>query len=176
MPAPTPFDPATATRPAKILLTYYLLVSLAGLVAWPILALVGFFKYETLKYRFDDDGLSMSWGILFRREINLTYRRIQDIHLTRNIVQRWLGLATVSIQTASGSANAEMEIEGILDSEGLRDFLYSKMRGAKGEHQTAAAPGETAPAGSGDPAALLRAIAADIVAVREQLAPRGGRP
>ena len=75
----------------------------------------------------------MQWGLLFRKEILLTYRRIQDIHLTRNIVQRWFGLATVGIQTASGSAGPEMSIEGILEAEPLRDFLYRRMRGARGE-------------------------------------------
>src|SRR5262245_61978731 len=101
-----------------------------------VLFLPMFFKYETLKYRFDDDGMSMSWGILFRREILLTYRRIQDIHLTRNIIQRWLGLATVSLQTASGSTGAEMNIEGILEADALRDYLYGKMRGARHEAST----------------------------------------
>jgi putative membrane protein len=76
----------------------------------------------------------MSWGILFRREIYLTYRRIQDIHLTRNIIQRWLGLATVSVQTASGSSGPGMSIEGVLQADQLRDFLYAKMRGAR-EHE-----------------------------------------
>ena len=90
-----------------------------------------FFKYETLRYKFEDDGMSMSWGILFRHEIHLTYRRIQDIHLSRNLIQRWLGLATLSIQTASGSASPEMNIEGLLEAEQLRDYLYSKMRGAR---------------------------------------------
>jgi putative membrane protein len=69
---------------------------------------------------------------LFKRETLLTYRRIQDIHLTRNLVQRWLGLATVSIQTASGASGAEIAIEGILEAEALRDFLYERMRGARG--------------------------------------------
>jgi putative membrane protein len=103
-----------------------------------------FFKYETLKYRFDDEGMSMSWGVLFRQEIHLTYRRIQDIHLSRNIIQRWLGLATVSIQTASGSSGPEVSIEGILEADQLRDYLYAKMRGAKGldEPQGAAGPAE----------------------------------
>src|SRR5207253_7345823 len=84
------------------------------------------------KYRFDDDGVSMSWGILFRRETYLTYRRIQDIHVTRNIIQRWMGLATVAVQTASGTSGAEMSIDGVLAFDALRDFLYQKMRGAKG--------------------------------------------
>lgn len=107
----------------------------------------------------------MSWGILFRREINLTYRRIQDIHVTRNIIQRWLGLATVSIQTASGSASAEMEVEGILDFEGLRDFLYARMRGAKGEVPAASPPAES----DDEPTRILRAIAADLSAVRRAI-------
>src|SRR5690606_33558570 len=89
-----------------------------------------YFKYETLRYRFDDKGISMSWGLLFRREVHLTYRRIQDIQLTRNIVQRWLGLASVAIQTASGASSAEMVIEGVLEAEALRDYLYRQMRGA----------------------------------------------
>ena len=136
-----PFDPTEIERPDSSLLKYYVVMALLSgpgvIVAfWPL-----FFKYETLKYRFDDDGMSMSWGVLFRHEIYLTYRRIQDIHLTRNILQRWLGLATVSIQTASGSASPEMNIEGIPEAEKLRDYLYAKMRGARG-HDEHAAGGE----------------------------------
>ena len=55
----------------------------------------------------------MRWGILFRREITLTYARIQDIHLTSNLVERWLRLARIQIQTASASASAEMTLEGL---------------------------------------------------------------
>ncbi|HEX8437424.1 PH domain-containing protein [Archangium sp.] len=84
--SPPPFDPRGLTRPAPVLLRYYTLVSLAALAAFPIVWLVSFFRYETLKYAFGEDGVSMSWGILFRREIHLTYRRIQDIHVTRNIL------------------------------------------------------------------------------------------
>jgi putative membrane protein len=135
------FDPRKIERPHKSLMTYYAITAvLTGpglLVELPRL----FFKYETLKYRFEDEGMSMSWGLLFRHEIHLTYRRIQDIHLSRNIIQRWLGLATVSIQTASGSSGPEMSIEGILEADRLRDYLYARMRGARGldEQATAAA-------------------------------------
>lgn len=145
------FDPAQIKRPDPILLKYYLLASLMGGPAFPILALVMYFKYETLKYEFREDGVSMSWGILFRREVHLTYRRIQDIHLTRNLIQRWMGLATVSIQTASGSAMPEMAIEGILQAEALRDYLYAKMRGgtaAEGSQSTSGTHAAVAADGS----------------------------
>src|SRR5678815_5159285 len=101
------FDARTIEKPDPVLMKYY---AITALLTGPGLLVElprRFFKYYTLKYRFDDDGMSMSWGVLFRHEINLTYRRIQDIHLTRNIIQRWLGLATLSIQTASGSATPE---------------------------------------------------------------------
>lgn len=125
------FDPRTVTRPAPVLLRYYLILSLFSTVAFPAVALPLYFRYHTLRFRFDDEGISISWGILFRREIHLTYRRIQDIHVTRNLLQRWMGLATVEVQTASGNASAEIKIEGVLEADELRDFLYVKMRGAR---------------------------------------------
>ncbi|MEX0713982.1 MAG: PH domain-containing protein [Pirellulales bacterium] len=132
-------DPRQITRPDPSLMKYYGIIALLTGPVFPITILPLFFKYETLKYRFDDEGVSMSWGILFKREIYLTYRRIQDIHLTRNILQRWMGLATVSIQTASGSSAPEMSIEGIREADALRDYLYAKMRGARGEQGESAA-------------------------------------
>ncbi len=127
------FDPETTTRPDPALHQYYLVVALLSVFGFPFVFLPLHFKYRTLRYRFDDKGISMAWGLLFKREIYLTYRRIQDIHVTRNIIHRWLGLADVAVQTASGSTGAEMTIQGIRDPEGLRDFLYSKMRGARDE-------------------------------------------
>jgi membrane protein YdbS with pleckstrin-like domain len=163
------FDPRTIERPHESLLTYYGLCSLFGLVLAPIIFIPMFCKYITLRYRFDDDGVSMSYGVLFRHETNLTYRRIQDIHLSRNIVQRWMGLATISIQTASGSGMPEMQIEGVLEYETLRDFLYTKMRGARGlDHDGVVAVKTAEPGGAPEDEALvlLRQIAADMSAIR----------
>ncbi len=87
------------------------------------------FRYVTLRYRFDPEGIHVRWGLLFRNQVNLTYARIQDIHLTSGLIQRWFGLADLQIQTAAGSAKAEMTIEGMLESEAIRDFLYTRMRG-----------------------------------------------
>jgi putative membrane protein len=163
------FDPARITRPSPVLLRYYVLTTaVATLCVLPItfIALLpSLFKYRTLRYRFDDEGISMAWGMLFRREINLTYRRIQDIHVTRNLFQRWMGLATVGIQTASGSSAPEMSIEGILEVDALRDFLYSKMRGARGEAETPKEAGATGEP-SDEALALLREIRDDLAAVR----------
>lgn len=89
------------------------------------------FRYHTMRYTFTAEGISMRWGILFRREVIVNYARIQDIHLRSNIFERWLGLARVLVQTASGNSGAEMTLEGLKEFEAIRDFLYSRMRGVK---------------------------------------------
>ena len=171
-------------RPHKDLWTYYLISSLAFLFLFPIAAVVLRFKYQTLRYRFTGEGISMSWGILFRRETIINYARIQDIHVTSGFVQRWLGLADLHIQTASGSATAEMTIEGLLEFEEMRDYLYTRMRGFKDPAaKRIASPepaGQGAIAAASDPEllALLRGITEELRGARaaiEQVAARSGR-
>jgi putative membrane protein len=144
-------------RPDSKLWTYYMLSSLRAGPLFFLALLPLYFRYHTLHYRFDREGISMGWGILFRREIHLTYSRIQDIHLVANIVERWFGLARIQIQTASGSAKAEMTLEGLLEFEHVRDFLYSRMRGARDGATTARPAADPALAGAelGAPAATL---------------------
>ena len=153
-------------RPDQALMAYYLIACLRGGPGFVVVLLLEYFRYKTLRYRFDGEGVSMSWGILFRREVNLTFARIQDIHLHSNIVERWLGLAKIEIQTASGSSDAEMTIEGVKNFLEVRDFLYSRMRGAT----TAAVVAEPGAAGeSGELADLLRAVATELRGIRQAL-------
>ena len=157
----TAFDPYAITRPDPALWTYYIIVSALTVFGFPFVLLASWFKYRTLQYRFDDKGISMSYGMFFKREIYLTYRRIQDIHVTRNIIQRWLGLASVAIQTASGTSGAEMTIEGIKEPEKLRDFLYRQMRGVHDDPADLATAGADAQrAAESPPRATLDQLAA----------------
>ncbi len=166
-------------RPAPVLLTYYVLASLLLGPLFLVLLVPLYFRYHTLRYRFDEEGISMRWGILFRREINLTYARIQDIHLRSNVVERWLNLARIEVQTASGSSGAEMTLEGLLEFEAIRDYLYTRMRGSDARRggSTTAAP---ARAGADSAAiqeltATLREVTAELRAVHEALASRDRR-
>jgi len=155
-------------RPDRSLLTWYAIGSLT-LGPFFFIALIPlYFRYHTLHYTFDDEGISMRWGILFRREISLTYARIQDIHLTSNFVERWLGLAKIQIQTASASASAEMVIEGLKDFEAIRDFLYTRMRGIKEGRR----PREAVSGAPDDLSAVVQALretAAEIRALRDEI-------
>jgi uncharacterized protein len=155
----TPIPPhiSAIERPRESLFTYYVLKAIAANVAFPFIFPYLYFRYHTMRYRFDTDGIHMKWGILFRREVLLNYSRIQDIHLRSNLIERWLGLARIEIQTASGSDSGNMTLEGMEDPEGMRDFLYSRMRGMR----------EEKPGIAGDPlAAVLHEIAGELREIR----------
>jgi putative membrane protein len=126
---PVPERIRTIERPHPALWTYYIIRAILTGPGLVVMLPYLYFRYHTLRYRFDEEGIHMKVGILFRRETNLTYSRIQDIHLRSGILQRWLGLANVQIQTASGSSGPELVIEGFKDYEAIRDFLYTRMRG-----------------------------------------------
>ena len=148
-------------------MTWYVFKAFATFIAFPIVILVLYFRYHTMRYKFDAEGIHMSWGILFRHELMLNYSRIQDIHLHSNFVERWLGLARIEIQTAAGSSNAEMTLEGLTDPQGMRDFLYSRMRGARDpEAATVATP-------TSNPLAdVLTEVASELRAIRQLIEKR----
>lgn len=120
-------------RPQPALFTYYLLTSLALLCAAPLALVPLYFRYHTLWYRFTDEGVSMGYGILFRRELQLTYARMQDIHLSQNLLERWLGIGTLVVQTAGSGEGGNLRIVGVRDVEAIRDYLYARMRGVRTE-------------------------------------------
>mgnify|MGYP000182785968 CR=1 FL=1 len=163
-------------RPDPRLMTYYAIRSLVIGPLFPFLLVPSFFKYRTLRYRLDDEGISMRWGILFRREVSLTYARIQDIHLTSNAIERWLGLGRIHVQTASASSGAEMTLEGLRQYEQLRDFLYVRMRGTRAGRSVAGSdpsrPAGPLVEGGADDAltTTLREVAREVRLLREQLA------
>ena len=163
-----PIRVAGTRRPHPNLMKLWALQSLLLGPFFFLLLLPRFFKYRSLRYRFDDEGVSASWGVLFRREISLNYSRIQDIHLASNVLERWFGLARIQVQTASGSSGAEMTIEGIREYEEVRDWLYSRMRGSKGRNR-AVESGPYPSSGDADLAATLREVARELRLLRESI-------
>ena len=161
---PVPSAIAAIEVPSPQLFKYYVLRAIASTIAFPLTMTLLYFRYHTMRYRFDAEGIHMRWGILLRREIMLNYSRIQDIQLRSNVIERWLGLARIEIQTASGSAGSEMVLEGLLNFVDVRDFLYSRMRGARphesGHHE------DTAPDSL---ASVLNEVTAELRAIRQAL-------
>jgi len=154
-------------HPAPQLLTAYCIFSLVLGPFFFIPLIPLYFRYHTLRYRFDTEGIHKRWGIFFRREINLTYARIQDIHLRSNPIERWLGLARIEVQTASGGAGAEMTLVGLLEFEAIRDYLYARMRGVHSPTAAGSVTASSAAATTSAGAAAASGAATDSAATDE---------
>jgi uncharacterized membrane protein YdbT with pleckstrin-like domain len=161
-------------RPHPDLWKYYIICAILTGPAVVVSLPYFFFRYYTLRYRFDAEGIHMRVGILFRKEVNLTYARIQDIHLQSGLIQRWLGLANLEIQTASGSATAELVIEGFKEFEAIRDFLYTRMRGYKSSHAQSSSvpPISNGTGGDAEVVSLLHEIRDELRRTREVMESR----
>lgn len=158
------------TRPNSKLALLYFIRSLAGLFAFPIILAPLLCKYISLRYKFEKEGIGASWGVLFHKQVFLTYGRIQDIHVSRGLIERWLGLGTVEIQTAAGNAGAELSIVGVEEVELIRDFLYTKMRGVRGETTHEAVL--TEPSAPSEALILLQDIRNELREIRVQMQAR----
>jgi putative membrane protein len=110
--------------------------------------------------------MGVSVGLIFRKESYITYTRMQDIHLSRGLLERWFGLGTIEVQTAAGSSEAEIKVEGLALYNELRDYLYTRMRGV---HTPAAAAKP-----SDGSASVLAEIRDELRALRAELEKRRG--
>jgi putative membrane protein len=80
------------------------LVGLA-LVGLALLALVAYevTYYHRFEYELGDDTLDIRSGVVSRRTREIPIRRVQNVDISRNVVQRALGIALVDFETAGGS-------------------------------------------------------------------------
>lgn len=80
-------------------------------------------RYRSWAYAERDDDLVVRRGVLVRRLSVVPYGRMQFIDVTAGPVDRWLGLATVQLHTASASSDARIPGLPAEEARRLRDRL-----------------------------------------------------
>ena len=75
--------------------------------------------YQRFEYVLTEDTFDISSGVISRREREIPYRRIQNVDVSRGVVQRALGIAAVDLETAGGSAT-EGSIRYVTAAEATR--------------------------------------------------------
>lgn len=95
---------------------------------------LGAIGYEILRYRlftYELTGktLNIESGVLFRREREIPLGRIQNVDMTRSIVQRVLGIAAVGIETAGGSSTeARLQFVSHQEAKRLQEGIRTRKR------------------------------------------------
>ncbi|MFC4356818.1 PH domain-containing protein [Halobium salinum] len=76
-----------------------------GLVVLLVLALVGYevAYYRRYEYELTAESLDISSGVFSRRNREIPLRRVQNVDISRNALQRALSIAAVNFETAGGS-------------------------------------------------------------------------
>ena len=86
--------------------------------------------YQSMWYELHEDEMRWKRGVWFRTTGIVPYNRITNLDLRQGPVMRWLGISSLSIQTAgySGKAAPEIRIEAIDHAEELRELIRTLVR------------------------------------------------
>jgi membrane protein YdbS with pleckstrin-like domain len=71
------------------------------------------------------EAVAVQSGVLRTIHETMMYKKIQDIVVTRNVLQRFLGLATVVLQNASGASRVIPALD-TADANALRDEILRR--------------------------------------------------
>ena len=121
--------------------------------------------YRSLRYEVQDDEVVVNAGIWTKSVKHVPYRTVTNMQVKRDVVDRWLGIGTLNIQTAgmSGQTGAEERLVGLSNVQEVYESVAAELRRFRGgmaptqadvEVESAAAP----PDGLGEILAEVRAI------------------
>ena len=97
-----------------------------------------FLYYRRFEYELTTDTLDIGSGVLSRREREIPIRRVQNVDISRGIVQRALSIAAVGIETAGGGATeADLRYVSYEEAKRLQHDIRRRKRGVSDEPATA---------------------------------------
>lgn len=104
--------------------------TIAGIAVVPlfvVFSLFAYWQYRNFTFHIEGDNLIIHQGVLVKDRKSVPIDRIQSIQVTKNVIQRLLGLVALKVDTA-GSRGNELEIPALEKdrADALRDLLYEK--------------------------------------------------
>jgi uncharacterized membrane protein YdbT with pleckstrin-like domain len=115
------------------LLTFFVITILN--VAWWLLVLILTGPYHrSLRYEIQDDEVIVHAGIWTKSVKHVPYRTVTNLEVKRDVLDRWLGIGTLNIQTAgmSGQNGAEERLVGLPDVQEVYDGVAAELRRFRG--------------------------------------------
>ena len=89
-----------------------LIFSLVTLLAVIILITIALWAYSNFSYEVTDDGLFIKFGIIHQKTISVPFDQVQNVNIERSLIDRMLGLARISIETAGSAVTQPMQVIG----------------------------------------------------------------
>ncbi|MFZ2653275.1 MAG: PH domain-containing protein [Victivallales bacterium] len=195
------FYSSLKTHPLSFSIIAFTLLTLAGICVVGVVHLIISFimlrlDYEMRWYKITDRSLRIREGVVFVREMTLTFANIQNISISQGPIQRYFGIADLKVETAGGGAvaqpdhNAQSQLfsmhvgifRGIDNHDEVRDTMLARLKklrdsglGDTDESNSAAppAPGKKEEAAI-DILQLLRQIGQEAAMLNKSAASLGG--
>ena len=107
-----------------------------GFFAVPVVLVAAFFvirvplrRYHARGYDMGDDRLRVVRGVMFHSDTVVPFGRIQHIDVNQGPLQRFYGLATLTVHTA-GTHNASVHLPGLAndDAAAMRETIRAHIR------------------------------------------------
>ena len=146
-----------------------IVTAILDLVWWTLAMFLTGPYYRSLSYEIQDDEVIVRAGVLTKSVKHVPYRTVTNLTIKRDILDRWLGLGTLNIQTAgmSGQTGAEERLVGLTNVQEVYELVATELRRFRGGMAPTAAGVEGAPAMAS--ADALSAILAEVRAIRQSL-------
>jgi len=146
-----------------------IVTAILDLAWWTLAMLLTGPYYRSLSYEIQDDEVIVRVGVLTKSVKHVPYRTVTNLTIKRDILDRWLGLGTLNIQTAgmSGQTGAEERLVGLTNVQEVYELVATELRRFRGGMAPTAAEVEGAPVVAS--ADALSAILAEVRAIRQSL-------
>jgi len=107
-----------------VLIPLLILAALAFALFTIVNWVVSLLRVQAYRIAFRTEGISLEYGVINKSHEILLFNKIQDILITRSLLERVLGLSTLVIQNAMGRPE---RIPGLAErnAESLRDMVLS---------------------------------------------------
>lgn len=106
--------------------------SIGSNLVWGIPLFLGQFPvYKRYRYDLLDDEIVVHAGWLVQKVRHVPYRMVTNIEIKRGLLDRWLGIGTLNIETAGNSdpnQKAEAQLLGLADVDGVYEEVAGCLR------------------------------------------------
>lgn len=127
----------SALREAGILTPVLIAVAIVAvlLVVFLLILIYHMLAYKRLYFVFNEQELGVYSGVITKHRVHVPYTRVQSVNHSASLVQRIVGVCTVKIDTAGGSANKVVQIPYVTlaVAEGVRTELFARKQIALSE-------------------------------------------
>lgn len=77
-----------------------------------LITLFSLLVHNNYVYWLDDTSFHKTYGVLNKHHVAIPYEQVQNVNITRGLLDRILGIARVAIETAGASSDTRRQVDG----------------------------------------------------------------